>query len=67
MSGDCEQKYKFPSPILKVQFHPRDSTRFLVCPMRHAAVLVDIEANQKVLPLDQDVSIIKRIKKRDLK
>ena len=23
-SGDCDHTYRFPSPVLKVQFHPRD-------------------------------------------
>lgn len=62
LSGECEQKYRFPSPILKVQFHPRNSTKFLVCPMRHAAVIVDIQGTHQVLPLDQDVSSIFHIR-----
>nr|CAD7420642.1 unnamed protein product [Timema poppensis] len=37
MTGDCEQKYRFPSPILKVQFNPRNDKVFLVCPMRHSS------------------------------
>ena len=24
VSGDCDKTFRFPSPILKVQFHPRD-------------------------------------------
>lgn len=56
LSGDCIHKYRFPSPVLKVQFHPRNDSRFLVCPMRYAAVLVDIEGEHKCLPLDPDVS-----------
>lgn len=58
LSGECDQKYRFPSPILKVQFHPRNPNKFLVCPMRHAAVLVDIEGTHRVMPLDEDVSKI---------
>lgn len=56
LTGECEQKYRFPSPILKVQFHPRNWTKFLVCPMRHAAVMVDIQGSHQVIPLDQDVN-----------
>lgn len=59
LTGECEQKYRFPSPILKVQFHPRNWTKFLVCPMRHAAVMVDIQGTHQVVPLDQDVSRLK--------
>lgn len=56
LSGDCEQKFRFPSPVLKVQFDPRNDSRCLVCPMRYAAVLVDINGTHKCLPLDSDVS-----------
>ncbi|XP_003702347.1 retinoblastoma binding protein 5 [Megachile rotundata] len=54
LSGECDQKYRFPSPILKVQFHPRNLNKFLVCPMRHAAVMVDVEGTHRVIPLDDD-------------
>nr|CAD7448851.1 unnamed protein product [Timema bartmani] len=54
MTGDCEQKYRFPSPILKVQFNPRNDKVFLVCPMRHAVVLVNSEGGHQVVPLDDD-------------
>ncbi|KYN19509.1 Retinoblastoma-binding protein 5 [Trachymyrmex cornetzi] len=54
LSGECDQKYRFPSPILKIQFHPRNLNKFLVCPMRHAAVMVDVEGTHRVIPLDED-------------
>lgn len=58
LSGECDQKYRFPSPILKVQFHPRNLNKFLVCPMRHAAVMVDVEGTHRVIPLDEDVRMM---------
>nr|CAG4638405.1 EOG090X04Y3 [Cyclestheria hislopi] len=54
LTGECNQKYRFPSPILRVQFHPRNQDVILVCPMRHAAVLVDLEGDHKLLPLDEE-------------
>ncbi|XP_077299297.1 retinoblastoma binding protein 5 [Arctopsyche grandis] len=54
LSGDCEQQYRFPTPILRVQFDPRNDKRFLVCPMKHAALLLDLEGEYKSLPLDED-------------
>uniref|UniRef100_A0A8D8ZPB1 Retinoblastoma-binding protein 5 homolog n=1 Tax=Cacopsylla melanoneura TaxID=428564 RepID=A0A8D8ZPB1_9HEMI len=54
LTGECEQKYRFPSPILKVQFHPRNDHMFLVCPMRHAAVLVDTDGDHQIVPIDED-------------
>lgn len=56
LSGECEQRYRFPTPILRVQFDPRNDKRFLVCPMRHAALLVDTDGEHKILPIDEDVS-----------
>ncbi|XP_026462060.1 retinoblastoma-binding protein 5 homolog [Ctenocephalides felis] len=54
LSGDCIQKYRFPCPIMRVQFHPRNEKQYLVCPMRHAALLVDDEGEHKILPVDDD-------------
>ncbi|XP_063225379.1 retinoblastoma-binding protein 5 homolog [Bacillus rossius redtenbacheri] len=54
LTGECHQKYHFPSPVLKVQFNPRSDKLFLVCPMRHAAVLVNIDGTHRVAPLDDD-------------
>lgn len=54
LTGDCENKYRFPSPVLKVQYDPRNDGRFLVNPMKYAAVLVEIGGTHKCLPLDND-------------
>jgi len=56
LSGEREEMYKFPSPVLKVQYHPRKKNLFLVCPMKHAAVLVDTDGNHKLVPMGEDVS-----------
>ena len=42
LTGESDQRFRFPSPVLKVQFHPRCETEILVTPMRHAAVVVTI-------------------------
>lgn len=44
--------------MLKVQFDPRNDARCLVCPMRYAAVLVEVGGSHKCLPVDNDVSIL---------
>lgn len=60
LTGECEQKFRFPSAVLKVQFHPRNNSKFLVCPMRYAAILVETsgddvgKAKHEVLPIDSD-------------
>ncbi|KAF6020959.1 hypothetical protein EB796_020762 [Bugula neritina] len=55
MTGDCLHTYRFPSPVLKVQFHPRNEEKFLVCPMKHAAVLIDINSKEPtIIPLDEE-------------
>lgn len=57
LTGELEHKYRFPSPVLKVQFDPRNDNRLLVCPMRYAAVLVEVGGTHRCLPLDSDVSL----------
>ncbi|KAK2706436.1 retinoblastoma-binding protein 5 homolog [Artemia franciscana] len=67
LTGECDQKYRFPSPILKVQFHPRDDGQFLVCPMRHAAVLVTVDGGHRIIPPeeeDNDLNIVASFDRR---
>lgn len=69
LSGECDVKYRFPSPVMKVQFHPRNDKMFLVCPMRHPAVLVrvdNIENPHQIVPLDDeaDVNIVASFDRR---
>ena len=48
-------RFKFPSPVLRVQFNPRDCEELLVVPMRHAAVLVNLkDAGHKLVPVDDE-------------
>ncbi|XP_053310361.1 retinoblastoma-binding protein 5 isoform X3 [Spea bombifrons] len=55
LTGDCDQRFRFPSPILKVQFHPRDQNRVLVCPMKSAPVMLNLsDSSHVVLPVDDD-------------
>ncbi|XP_077536193.1 retinoblastoma-binding protein 5 homolog isoform X2 [Haemaphysalis longicornis] len=66
VSGDYDQKYRFPSPILKVQFHPRNDKAFLVCPLKHTAVLVNVEGVNSTVPLDNesDLNIVASFDRR---
>ena len=42
VSGEAELCLRFPSPVAKVQFNPRDKGIFLVCPMRHTPTFVTL-------------------------
>ena len=42
VSREAELCLRFPSPVVKVQFNPRDKGTSLVCPMRHAPTLVTL-------------------------
>jgi COMPASS component SWD1 len=42
LTGDLIVRYHFPSVVNKVQFHPRNNSVFLACPMKHSPVIVDI-------------------------
>ncbi|KAB7495579.1 Retinoblastoma-binding protein 5-like protein [Armadillidium nasatum] len=66
LSGECDMKYRFPSPILKVQFHPRNEKIILICPMRHPGVLLKIDEGHEVIPLDDegDVNIVASFNRR---
>lgn len=54
LSGECHRNFRFPSPVLKVQFHPRNGELFLVCPMKHGALLMKMDSSFKDIPLDED-------------
>ncbi|EDO43442.1 predicted protein, partial [Nematostella vectensis] len=50
LTGECDQKYRFQSPISKVQFHPRNNKVILVCPTKQGPVVVDLDGKHYVLP-----------------
>lgn len=52
VTGDCIRKYRFPSPFLKVQFNPRNSTEFLVSLLKYPSLLVNEDGSYFELPLD---------------
>jgi len=49
LSGDCEVRYRFPSAVHKVQFHPLNNKKFLVCPVKHPPVLVEVDGKHHIL------------------
>lgn len=63
-SGENVNRWRFPCPILKVQFNPRNDRMILCCPNRHQAVLlfrpVDTNPPEKthvILPMDEDADL----------
>lgn len=66
LQGECDHRYRFPSPILKIQVNPRDDRVFLVCPMKYAAVLVQTDGSHSLVPLDDesDVNIVASFDRR---
>lgn len=40
LTSECVTRLRFPSPIIRVQFNPRNDKIALVCPMKHVGVLV---------------------------
>ena len=47
-------RFRFPSPILRVQFNPRNASELLVVPMRHAAVVINLEGGHKLVPVEDE-------------
>lgn len=59
LTGDAEETFRLPCPVLKVQFHPRDSTKILVCPLRHAPVILNTVSYQRsILQFEDDVKAL---------
>lgn len=46
LSGECIMKWKFPSPILKAQYNPRDDKFVLISLVKHPPILVEIDYEQ---------------------
>jgi COMPASS component SWD1 len=72
LSAQCLMKWRFPSPVLKAQFNPRNDNFVLVCLVKHAPLLVEIDYDQstivhKVLPIDKednDINIVAAFDRR---
>lgn len=46
LTGECLMRWRFPSPILKSQFNPRDDKLILVCPNKHPPILIEANYEQ---------------------
>ncbi|XP_039249686.1 retinoblastoma-binding protein 5 homolog [Styela clava] len=68
LSGECLHMYRFPSPIMRVQFDPRDESLILVCPLKHSPVLLTGEGEHKVIPMldDSDSNIVASFDRRGI-
>jgi len=59
LSGECKIKWIFKAPLMKVQFNPRNDKQVMVCPYRHAPILLEVDYESssvdfKYLPTDRD-------------
>ena len=59
LRGECIMRWKFPSPILKAQFNPRDDKFVLACLVKHPPLLIEIDYKQnsvkhKILPVERE-------------
>lgn len=55
VSGEPDLCLRFPSPVAKVQFNPRNRNMFLVCPTKHIPTLVTMKGDDPVhTPLTTD-------------
>lgn len=58
LSGECLHMYRFPAPILNVQFGPRDDGNVLVCPLKHSPVLLTGDGRHRVIPVLDDADSV---------
>ena len=42
-TGDAELRLRFPSPVTRVQYNPRDPNMFLICPMKNIPTIVTLK------------------------
>lgn len=59
LTGQQLMRWRFPSPILKSQFNPRNDKLVLVCPLKHPSILIEVDyetdsINNKILPMDKE-------------
>nr|CAH8852812.1 unnamed protein product [Trichobilharzia regenti] len=54
LSSACEQTFQFPCPVMKVQFNARKREQFLVCPMRHAPVVITVPSGVPTIIQPED-------------
>lgn len=59
VTGTCLTRWRYPTPILKAQFNPRNDRMVLVCPHKSQALLLHIDYNEnlaihKILPADRE-------------
>lgn len=54
-TGRCRTRIScIQSLILKIQFHPRDSSYLLICPMKHPPVLIDQNGDHTIVTIDDE-------------
>ncbi|CAF0938944.1 unnamed protein product [Adineta ricciae] len=54
-TGRCRTRIScIQSSILKVQFHPRNSSYLLICPMKHSPVLIDNTGKHTIVTIDDE-------------
>lgn len=54
-TGRCRTRIScLQSPILKVQFHPRNSSYLLICPMKHPPILIDETGKHTIVSIDEE-------------
>ena len=54
-TGRCRTRIScLHSPILKIQFHPRNSSYLLICPLKHPPVLIDGAGQHTIVSIDDE-------------
>jgi COMPASS component SWD1 len=54
-TGRCRTRIScIQSPILKIQFHPRNSSYLLICPLKHPPVLIDNNGKHEIVTIDDE-------------
>lgn len=55
LQGELVRSFRFPGPIQAAHFNPRDETKIIVCPLKAAPLILDVnEGNRTALPCVDD-------------
>ena len=48
LHGELEASFRFPGPVQSATFNPRNDTQVLVCPLKAAPLIVNVDTGKRI-------------------